>query len=82
MGLVGFGDLDRDGLADVVAPTMGAHVEALRGMDGARLWRAEVDGGSRCGPTVEDVTGDGVLDVVVCDHAGGLHAIRGRGRRR
>ncbi|MBI3268759.1 MAG: hypothetical protein HYZ53_07035 [Planctomycetes bacterium] len=45
MGAVGTGDLDGDGLPDVVAPFMDGFVYALHGRNGSLLWRAALEEG-------------------------------------
>jgi outer membrane protein assembly factor BamB len=57
------GDLDRDGSADAIAATDDA-ILALRGTDGAMLWRHPLDPDMTPGTLlgVPDVTGDGVED--------------------
>lgn len=63
------GDLDGDGLADVVAfvqPDGAPVLQARRGTDGALLWSRPLDVESALAfPTGEDLTGDGAHDLLV-----------------
>ena len=76
---MGGGGVGGEGAAEVVAPSIDGHVYALRGRDGAVLWKAHVgDGGSRGVPLLHDLTGDGVADVVVGSQINGLWVLDGR----
>lgn len=63
------GDLDGDGLADLVAyrgDSASLRLDALRGTDGALLWTTDLSAdGALTFPVGRDLTGDGVHDLLV-----------------
>jgi len=78
-------DINGDGIADVVATAatsgLPSYVYALSGADGSLIWRADVDGRSSYtverSPSIADVDGDGVPDVLVAGLSGFLYALSG-----
>ncbi|MBL1218417.1 MAG: hypothetical protein D8M59_13105 [Planctomycetes bacterium] len=79
-------DLDGDGTIEVVYGTMkntngsgNGHVNVLNGKDGTLKWTAEVPGHVQSEPALVDVSGDGVLDVLVTNWHGDdqLRALNG-----
>lgn len=70
---VSAGDLDGDGLADVVAASFDGHVYGLRGYDGKLLWKAPIEGGGWSKPVIADLKGDGAAQVLVVSAAGRLY---------
>ncbi len=60
-------DLDGDGLPEVLHGQFGGYVICLDAITGAEKWKIEVDTDSwiQTAPTVVDLNGDGILDIVV-----------------
>ncbi len=63
------GDINGDGLAELVVVTTGGSVIALDGQ-GRQLWRRDVGGALTNTPTLASVTGDSGLELLVVDNAG------------
>ncbi len=78
----GLGDLDGDGVLDVVVGTGAAKVEgrvlALSGATGQTLWTHEVRGEVVGSPAMADVNGDGTLDAVIGGRDVQMWALDGR----
>lgn len=82
LSTTGIGDLDGDGVADVVAGTRAGLVVAISG-SGQRLWTYQLVGrieGWR-DPITPDLDGDGVAEVLIGDDAGWLTCLSGAGKR-
>ncbi|MBI4617414.1 MAG: protein kinase [Planctomycetes bacterium] len=77
MGGMGTADLDGDGSPDLVAPSGDGFVHAIRGTDGAAIWKAPSAGG-RAPPALADLDGDGAPEVLVVSYKGRLHVLDGR----
>jgi outer membrane protein assembly factor BamB len=78
-------DLDGNGFGDIIVPVIDGNetgvVTALRGDSGGTLWRTAPEDGitSTVPPAVADVSGDGVMDVVLSNRLkGAVHALDGR----
>jgi outer membrane protein assembly factor BamB len=76
-----FGDLNGDGVLDVVSGAQDRRIRALSGADGSLLWSVETGGPIQGAPCVADLDGDGVPDVVVCGDDGVVSAWSGRAGR-
>ncbi len=64
-GTSAIADVDGDGLPEVIAVSTDDEVIALRGADGALLWRSvPVPSGTRSIPVVTDLDGDGQAEVL------------------
>ncbi len=77
MGGVSAGDVDGDGLADVVAASFDGNVYALRGKDGQLLWKAPIEEGGWAPPTITPNGADGTL-VSVVSQSGRLYVLDGK----
>ncbi len=72
-------DVDGDRRREVVAVTTGGKLVVLDLLDGCTLWSLKFTSFSvSAAPAVADLDDDSVLDIVIGDHGGAIHAIRGR----
>jgi len=71
------GDVNGDGIPEVVFGSDDHSVYALRGSDGSVAWRFQTDGPVRSSPTVADVNGDGVPEVVFGSDDSTVYALNG-----
>lgn len=79
--IVSPGDLDKDGLADIVAGAENGVVAAFSGADGKTLWKWQGTDVARALAVVGDVDGDGAPDVAASLLEGGLVLLPGRPAR-
>ncbi len=76
-------DLNQDGYPDVVIAKGSqtkdlCYVSAISGKDGKRLWEFGPIGGNEMGAVmIDDVTGDGLLEVIFADDKGTLYCLSG-----
>ncbi len=67
-------DIDGDGKLDLFAGSMARYAFALRGYDGAVLWKsAFIEHYVRVSPVLADLDGDGRLEVSIASDAGVVH---------
>ncbi len=74
------GDVDGNGVLDVVVGCQDGKVYAVNGKTGRLLWAALAGGQVLSSPAMADLTGDGVLDVVVGTNAARVLALNGTAR--
>lgn len=76
------GDLDGDGVADIVSATVNGDVFALAA-SGSLMWEFPLEGtvSDRRSPMLVDLDGDGRMEVIATDDAGWVVAISGKGER-
>jgi len=63
------GDIDNDGMPEILHGEFGGYVLCLNGEDGSEVWELEVDTYSwiQTAPTLLDANGDGQLDFVIAN---------------
>jgi outer membrane protein assembly factor BamB len=76
-GAIPCGDLDGDGLEDMVAKTSGEFVYALSGREGSVLWRSRTGAGMKVA-AAGDLNGDGIPDTFTATDESRLHAVSGK----
>lgn len=74
------GDIDGNGVLDVVVGSQDGKVYALHGKTGRLIWAVIAGGPVRSSPVLVDLTGDKVLDVVVGTSAARVLALDGTER--
>ncbi|MCB2184922.1 MAG: FHA domain-containing protein [Deltaproteobacteria bacterium] len=75
------GDVNGDGVINVVVGSNDAGVYNLDGKDGRRYWSYRTDGPVMSSPLLVDLTKDGLLDVVVGSDDGHVYALNGKGQK-
>ena len=71
------GDLNGDGVAEVVFGALNHNVYCLSGKNGSLLWKFQTWGDASSAPALGDVDGDGRLDVLITSYDGYLYALNG-----
>jgi len=71
------GDLDGDGLLEVVFGSKDGNVYALNGQNGSPLWIFETLGPICSSPALGDIDNDGSLEVVIGSNDGNIYALNG-----
>ncbi|MBI3098791.1 MAG: VCBS repeat-containing protein [Planctomycetes bacterium] len=72
------GDLDGDGVPDVVVASRDDRLHALSGADGSALWTAEFSFVAGSSPVLADLDADSLPDVVIGTNDGEIRALSGR----
>ncbi len=75
---IALGDLNGDGVLDVVVGSDDSYIYALSGRDGSLLWKFGTGNKVWSSPALGDLNGDGVLDVVVGSSDHYIYALSGR----
>lgn len=75
-GQVGIADINDDGLLELVASDNRHNIAAFSSK-GVELWERHMSGFSAQGPTMGDINGDGVVDVVLATNTGHVWAMNG-----
>ena len=76
-GTAAIGDIDGDGLLEVVFGSNDGYVYALNGEDGSLLWSYRTNGPVWSSPSLGDIDGDGLLEVVFGSNDGYVYALNG-----
>jgi outer membrane protein assembly factor BamB len=71
------GDLDGDGVSELVTANWEGTVESLRSSTGQPIWSSHGDGRVRASPVLVDVNGDGKLEVIVAWETGAVRILDG-----
>lgn len=72
------GDIDNDGLMEVVVGSYDGNVYALRGTNGSVKWSRNVGSvAGECTPSIADVDNDGQIEVIVSTWAGNIYVLNG-----
>jgi len=79
---VSSGDLDGDGVMDVVAASFDGFVYGLKGMDGSLLWKAPIEGGGWSRPVVAPLGADREDHVLTISLTGRLYVFNARTGKR
>lgn len=74
------GDIDGDGVPEIVVGTESGTLAALRGRTGERTWRVHRDSALRAAPVLADLDGDRKLDVVAGWADGDISIVDGTGK--
>ncbi len=75
------GDVNGDGVLDVVVGSNDNIIYLLDGRQGGLLWRFRTDGPVQSSPLLVDLTNDGTPDVVCGTDGGRVYALDGEGRK-
>lgn len=75
------GDVNGDGVLDVVVGSNDNMIYLLDGKQGGLHWRFRTDGPVQSSPLLVDLTSDGQLDVVCGTDGGRVYALDGTGRK-
>jgi outer membrane protein assembly factor BamB len=71
------GDINNDGIPDVVVGSLDYKIYALRGDNGSLLWSYTTGGSVSSSPAIGDINNDGIPDVVVGSWDKKIYALRG-----
>jgi pSer/pThr/pTyr-binding forkhead associated (FHA) protein/outer membrane protein assembly factor BamB len=74
------GDINGDGVLDVVLADSQGYVLALDGQEGKKIFEVEVADKILAPPVLGDINGDGKLDVIVATSSGVIHTFDGQGK--
>lgn len=74
------GDINGDGVADIIVADQNGFVTALDGHEGKLIFQAQLAGRFNASPTMADLTGNGQLDVIVASDSGVVTALNSRGQ--
>ncbi len=73
----GVGDINGDGIPEVIFGSDDHSVYAVRGNDGSLAWSFQTDGPVRSSPTIADINGDGVPEVIFGSDDSSVYALSG-----